>query len=293
MIALFRFLDEDCKGLISRNNAWKYIYNIINATKNNIIDNKDLYVNFIRYCFERELYSEGFSILELIQGYIDTKQYILYKAMYLSALDRHQENILLCKENIAICEEKNSYYYNLKLISLASYRSLHILAECEKIHNELLHDREFKKLKEYGFFLRLSEMYLDRRKSMKLLKKSVEFFEKNDDTIQAGKSLISYAFVLSTQGKLNIAKKQIEKAEVYLSKKRMGSHMFLVNKAAIQLYSGDYSERVWETLNESEITAVVPFDKLAIIFAFSYSSFISAKNSIFFSSLVIYIDLHL
>ena len=156
-------------------------------------------------------------------------------------------------------------FYNIKLISLSSYRSLNLIHECNSIHKELLRDKNFRKTAEYPFFLRLCEMYLDRDKSLKYLSQSVTLFTKEENYIQAGKSLISYSYILASQGKLKKARQKIEKAELYLSNKRMGSHMFLVNKAAISLYSGDFSERVWDMLNNSEITAVVPFDKLAII----------------------------
>ncbi len=265
---LFKFIDNDYKKLISTQNAWNYIMQMISATQTNISEHLELYQNFIRFCFESELYKEGYSIVELLfkNHEINNNAFlILYKAMYLSALDFHEDNITFCEKQIKIHENNTQIYFNLLLISLSSYRSLGMIDECLKIHNKILQNKNFNKTYEWGFFLRLCEMYLSKNISIKFLKKSVRFFEKKDDKFQAGKSLISYAYVLASLGQLNRALKKINLAQVYLKGKRMGNHMFLVNKAAIYLLSGIYSEDVWELLCESEITASVAFDKLAII----------------------------
>lgn len=265
---LFKYIDDDYNKSISPQNAWRYINQMLSVTKEQVMDYRELYFEFIRFCFENELYVEGYSIVEflLTNDTVDNRSFlILHKAMYLSALDRHEANIAFSEEQLKYCTLHSKEYYNLKLILLSSYRSLHRLEECYKIHKEFLADRTLKNNREWGLFLRLCEMYLDRNISLKYLRKSVYFFEKRGETFQAGKSLISYSYILATQGKLKKALRKINLAQTYLKGKRMGNHMFLVNKAAIRLYSGDFSESVWELLNESEISTVVSFDKLAII----------------------------
>lgn len=269
LINLFVFLNEDNQKVVSAKNAWKYIEKMVNSTQNQINIYKELYLKFVSFCFESELYNEGFSIIELlIKNVNDTvtiNKVILYKAMFLSALDRHEENIIYCLEQEKKCKKNTIQYFNIKLISLASYRSINKISNCYMIHKELHNNKYLRELREWGFFLRLCEMYLDRNKSPKYLKKSVAFFEKSADYIQAGKSLISYSYILASQGKLKKALNKITLAKSYLNNKRMGNHMFLVNEAAIRLLRGDYSENVWELLSQSEITATVPFDRLAII----------------------------
>lgn len=269
LINLFVFLNEDNQKVVSAKNAWKYIEKMVNSTQNQINIYKELYLKFVSFCFESELYNEGFSIIELlIKNVNDTvtiNKVILYKAMFLSALDRHEENIIYCLEQEKKCKKNTIQYFNIKLISLASYRSLNKISNCYMIHKELHNNKYLRELREWGFFLRLCEMYLDRNKSPQYLKKSVAFFEKSADYIQAGKSLISYSYILASQGKLKKALNKITLAKSYLNNKRMGNHMFLVNEAAIRLLRGDYSENVWELLSQSEITATVPFDRLAII----------------------------
>lgn len=268
LIEVFEFLDKDYKKVISPQNAWMYISQIIAVTEKQIEKYLELYLRFIKFCFESELYDEGYSIIKILEyNNFQTVQdkLILYEAMYLSALDQHSQNIIFCENHIKNYPTDSKVYINLKLISLSSYRSLGMLDECYKIHKEFLKNASLKKQIEWGYFLRLSEMYLDRKESPKFLRKSVKFFEKNEDYIQAGKSLISYSYIIASQGKLKLATKQINLAQRYLKNKRMGNHMFLVNNAAIQLLGGNHREDVWEMLSEAEITANVPFDKLAII----------------------------
>lgn len=268
LIEVFEFLDKDCKKVISPKNSWNYIAQMIAVTEGNPSEYLNLYLDFIRFCFESELYNEGYSIVEILMShnYLNIRnKLILYKAMYLSALDKHDENIIYCEKNIQNFEVDSREYYNLKLISLSSYRSLGMLDECYKIHKEFINNPTFKKQYEWGYFLRLCEMYLDKKKSPRFVKKSIGYFEKRGDLIQAGKSLISYSYIIASQGKLKLAARKINLAQSYLKDMRMGNHMFLVNKAAIQLLLGNYKEEVWEMLSEAEITATVPFDRLAVI----------------------------
>lgn len=185
--------------------------------------------------------------------------------MLFSALDLHKDNIIFYEKNINKYKFNPYIFYNLKLIVLSSYRSLNRIQECLNIDRELKGDKKFKVKREYGFFLRLSEMYLSRDKSVKNLKKSCSLFKKRKMTIQYGKSLIAYAFVSAVLGHLRRAAWIIQKAEKQLKGSSVGTHMFKVNKAAIRLYQGKFGAETWELLESAEKTAVVPFDKLAII----------------------------
>ena len=151
------------------------------------------------------------------------------------------------------------------LIVLSSYRSLNQIDKCFNIDRILVNDKKFAKMKEYGYYLRLSEMYMSRDKSIINLKRSCKVFKKQKNKKQYGKSLISYAFVSATLGKLNYALKLIKLAEINLKEYTVGAHMFKVNKAAIFLFKHNFGRETWELLEEAEETAVVPFDKLAII----------------------------
>lgn len=264
---IFEYLQQGTIDKISPANAWTYLKDFIGVTKNNIDPVLNIYFWIVRYCFETELYNEGYQCVELMMDNVFNEKkscLILHKAMFLSALDKHEENLIFINDMLRQYTD-NRIILNLKLISLSSYRSLHQLNSCFELHKELLKSKDMRNYPEYFYFYRLCEMYLDRTKSIPFLKKSYRKFLKSGNIIQSGKSLISYSYIMASQGKLKKAEHSIVKAERYLKNKRIGAHMFLVNKAAIKLLRGIANESVWELLSQAELSARVPFDKLAII----------------------------
>ena len=124
---------------------------------------------------------------------------------------------------------------------------------------------EYRKYPEYGYFLRLSNLYLDREFSTDKIKESVEFFRKIGNDTQEGKSLIAWANHLALNGQIKEAQNALIKANRKLKSTKFGYHMILVNKAAINLLDGNYSEETWDILDQAELSTVVPFDKLAVL----------------------------
>ena len=133
---LFLFLDVDSKNLVSPKNAWIYIEKMLLILYNNINLYYNLILNIIRYCFESELYKKGFQIIGQLEKIKNDDIIILYHAMYLSALDEHEKNIKFCNNILKHSNISKYLFYNIKLISLSSYRSLNLIHECNSIHKD-------------------------------------------------------------------------------------------------------------------------------------------------------------
>jgi len=265
--SLFDKLEKGLIDYISADNAWTYLKAFINCTKNNIVCYKELYIRIVNICFECELYQEGFECLNLLinTDLLSTDVYLLeLYAMFLSALDRHEENIKFCTYQLnRVPTITDQAYLNFSLILLTSYRSLNMVDKCKPMFDKLIKTTVYRKYKEYGYLLRTTDMYLPKHQSTIYIYKSYRFFMSRDK-IQAGKSLITLSYVLANLGHTYLANRAILKAEQLLKGKRMGAHMLLVNKAAICLMRGEHDLDVYEMLDQAEISAKVSFDKLAI-----------------------------
>ena len=253
---------------VSPENTRKYLSQLINFTKNNILMLQDMFFSVLRICFEMELYDNGYQCINLMEGSLDisiNNKLLLFKSMFLSALDKHEENIKLYEKYITTVNKYSSAYFNLKLIVLCSYRSLNRYDKCIEIHKELSKKRKMMKAYEYGIFLRLTNVYLSDDRAVRYAKKSVKRFHSLSNNIQESKSMITYAKLLAGLGHCKKAVSLIKKSESLLGNKYIGRHMISTNQAAFLLMNGIADENVWFLLEQSECTAVVPYDKLAII----------------------------
>lgn len=227
----------------------------------------NLYLQIAQICYRCELYENGLSCLEILESCSEITLPIFYilKCLFLSALDRHRESIISACAAQMTWNNDYRIVLNTKLILLNNFRSVNNNNACKTIGMDIEGNSEYKKYPEYGYFLRLSNLYLDRQSSTDKIRESAEFFHKIGNDVQEGKSLIAWANHLALNGQIKEAKNALSKANRKLKNTNFGYHMILVNKAAINLLDGDYTEETWDLLDQAELSTVVPFDKLAVL----------------------------
>lgn len=264
---LFEYIESSILVNLQPKEAWTYFLSFINVTNDTVRNYLSLYTTIFKLCFKFELYSEGFSVLEKTYSDFDinvSPEIIIYRMLYLAALDKHYENIEYFKSIKDRLLTNERAYLNANLAVLSSYRSLGNTDECLKIH-KLLKKRIYKKHIEYGYRNRLVDMYLTRSDAIKYMKRSLKNFDKQNLPEQKAKTLITYTHVLGGLGKIDLAKKQIAQAECLLEGKILGKHMLLVNQAVLDLVDGNFNRETYRLLDMAENSAIVPFDKIAII----------------------------
>ena len=268
--SIINLLDEverlSCDEL-SVNNVWEILKIIVDATTEKAYLYTELYLRIFQICFRCELYNEGFECIEILENtaQISLPAFYIYKCLYLSALDKHDESIIIAHMILTTWENDTRIALNAKLIMLNNYRSLNDKSNCLKIGQEIEQNTDFQKCPEYGYFLRLTPLFLSRANSITHINASIEYFNSIGNTVQEGKSLITYSNYLALEGRVKDGKKSLAKAELKLKHTKIGKHMLLVNKSAIMLLDNDFSIDVWDLLEQAELSAIVPFDKLAIL----------------------------
>lgn len=265
---LLKEIKEKINNQISPSTTWKYLSLLIENTKNRMNELQEMYFQILQICFQMELYTEGYSCLCIMEKYINifrNTKLLLFKSMYFSALDMHQENIELYENFLPLLSENSRTYFNLNMIVLCSYRSLNNYQKCCEIHKKLYSKRRLMNKYDYAIFLRLTNVYLSDDKALKYAMRSMRYFEKLNNSEQEAKSAITYSKLLSGLGYNRKAIKLILKAERLSANIYIGRHMIYNNQAAFLLMQGNYDDHVLFLLNQAECSAIVPYDQLSII----------------------------
>lgn len=253
---------------ISPTDSLTYIKQLYETIKENILDNKELLFRLLEVCFKLELYADGYEMLcfaENNQTLSKSKMLALHKLSYLSALDRHDQVVDLFEHMKNHVSLESRIGLNMILACMSSFRYTGNITECHKMHKKILNNPVYKAYPEYAIFLRLTNIYLPNKKAIKYALQSVKLFDKNNNTYQKGKSQITYAKLLAGLGRNDKALKILEEAEASLNKNTIRGNVLWVNKASIMLDKGIHNNQVWDLLQKSEFTAVIPYDKLAIV----------------------------
>lgn len=265
--SMMQHLREGILKNVSPQTAWEFLNTFAQATRQVIPQYISNYYEILITCFEFELYKEGYSCVQLMESffsYPSEHRLLFHKMMYLSALDQHQDCIELYERYLDNYPQGGRERLNLSLIAQASFRAMNQIDRCKHIHDEIKADKRYRDYKEYGYFLRIANMYLPRRRAVAYLRKSYHFFLKRGMIHQAGKSAISYSHIVSSLGRLRQGQALILKAEALLIDKIMGSHMILVNKAVIKLHRDQSDRSIWNYLSLAEKSTRVSFDQLAV-----------------------------
>ena len=265
---LLPILEERIISSVSPEKAWNYINEGFLALKNNPIEHKVILYRMLGICFRLELYSEGYKMIEFLENFASFNSdmmFILHKLLFLVAIDQHDKAISIYEAVKNEFDMHTRMGLNLMLTVLCSYRYAGRLDLCMEIHRTILKDSKYKEYIEYGYFLRLTNIYLHNRKAIAFARKSIKFFHHLTDSYQEGKSLITYAKLLAGLGKYKKALRELSKASLLLRNSNIRNNVLWVNEASIFLMQGIHTNYVWELLCKSEYTAVTSYDKLAIV----------------------------
>lgn len=253
---------------ISPEDSWVYIKQLYDIIKEDVLKNKELLFRLLEICYKLELYANGYEILCFLESsrqFPQSKLLLLHKLLYLSALDQHEEVVELFENIKPETSLESRIGLNMMLACLSSYRYTGQNAECLKIHKKILDTPIYKTYQEYAIFLRLTNIYLPNKKALKFAKHSVELLDKQNNIYQKGKSQITYAKLLAGLGKNDRALKILKQAEETLKNHAIRGNVLWVDEADILMNQGIHDNHVWDLLQKSEFTAVIPYDKLAII----------------------------
>lgn len=253
---------------ISPEDSWDYIKQLYDIIKEDVLKNKELLFRLLEICYKLELYANGYEILCLLEDsgqFSQSNLLLLHKLLYLSALDQHEEVVELFENIKSEISLESRIGLNMMLACLSSYRYTGQIAECLNIHKKILNTPIYKTYQEYAIFLRLTNIYLPNKKALKYAKQSVELLDRQNNIYQKGKSQITYAKLLAGLGKNDRALNILRQAEEALKNHAIRGNVLWVDEADILMDQGIYDNRVWELLQKSEFTAVIPYDKIAII----------------------------
>mgnify|MGYP004655749251 CR=1 FL=1 len=211
--------------------------------------------NMIGFCLKK---------IELIIGEKKSEKYNLYQ--YIKMFQGEEYELLLetIEENRKR-ETTNAFNSYSLLFEIVTYRAMNEIDKYTELVNKTNQNESFKQTIYYGYFLRLAEAYDKRNLAIPKVEKSIKIFEKANMPFQVSKSRISLAFLYAISGRINDAQRELDLSKKYLQKNIENKYIFNINKACISILSNDFSEDIWDLLDEAEKYTHMRFDQIAII----------------------------
>lgn len=263
---ILKCIDEVIYDIISPDELQEYLKKLIDITYYKESSLNILY-NIFEICNRHQLIGLESFCLEKIKEILQLKQeekFLFY--LYTNLLQN--EDYVLLLDHINKLKTDNfsiDFQYYVRLFKLVALIVRNNTKEGKQIIDELEHDSYFQFKKQYGYFLRLAEMYDKRNIAIPKVEKSITIFKHFNMDTQTAKSQVSLAFLYSITGELNKAQKTLDAAEKILLRNIENRHVFNINKACLYLLNRNFSEEVWELLTDAEKSAYIKFDCIAII----------------------------
>ena len=247
--------------------AWEYIYGFVNSIDTKLDIFVSLIYEFIEWCCDLDLIFEANHLLAMLETQSDYLCNIRYDFCFckINYLLGNYNTVIdyITRKKTIIKDEETQLYYNLFLI--IAYRSTNEYQKMSNIVKLIKTNKANKALNEYGFFLRLAEVYMKKDSCIKTIEESVDFFYRNNVPEQAAKSNISLSYIYAINGETKKALKALTAAESELGFTSALSYIFKVNRACINMLNDTVDVTVWDLLDAAELVVENDFSRLAIV----------------------------
>jgi len=220
----------------------------------------EINIFIFKLCYDLGLFEMAYNQLSIIDSFSNNTE--IYHAMLNNRLMNYEKSLSI----IETCLSKNPDNRKillLLLIKMISCASLNKYSDCMDIFKEIYQNKKYIEFKEYGFFLRNSEIVLSFEESLTFLEESICFFSPKDN-ICAEQSRISLSMNQARLGLLDKARNNLKIAKETLYNLTLEKHIILNNMAAIEMCDGNFNSSVIEYLELAGFYAFTVFDKLIV-----------------------------
>lgn len=224
--------------------------------------NKRVILSLIRLCYEVGLYKKAYSVLE--SYYFPCMDMYMYKAILLNRIDHHYQCIAYCEE-IIFADDNLRYQFTIKLIKLLSLRTLNQTKKCKKLYFEMLNNKNYRNLLEYGILLRNSELIYSYRKDIPYIKKSICFFNEYNSIKNSLYAELTLATEISYTGQEKKAYKILSRIKNDFLETTTEKHIFYNDISAVDIISKNVTLETLLYLEQALLTSHNSYDTLTIL----------------------------
>jgi len=221
---------------------------------------KEINIFIFKLCYDLGLFEMAYSQLSNIDS--SSNNIEIFYAMLNNRLMNYEKSLSIIESCLSKNPDNRKKLF-LLLIKMISCASLNRYSDCMDIFNEIYQNKKYIEFKEYGFFLRNSEIVLSFEESLVFLEESVKFLNPIDKTC-AEQSRISLSMNQARLGLLDKARNNLNIAKETLYNITLEKHIILNNMAAIEMCDGNFNNSVIEYLKLAGFYAFTVFDKLII-----------------------------
>ena len=218
------------------------------------------------FCFNHGLFKNCLYIVQILES-IDSERgkFILfvYKINCIEYLELHNDAIIMCEDRLKE-ENDNRHRYICYLLLMGCYRSINQMDKVAFYVDKIKEIPNYTKIYEYGIFLRLSEIYMDRTEALSDVKESVLFYEGKNQLLEM-KSRITYSFLLAVTDDLDQAEKELNICIEADKANHYWDSILCLNKASILILRKSFGTEVSDLLKKAELATNSAFDLLLIL----------------------------
>ena len=218
------------------------------------------------FCFNHGLFKNCLYIIQILDT-IDSEigKFVLfvYKINCIEYLELHNDAIILC-ENRLKKENDDRHKYICYLLLMGCYRSINQMDKVMLYVDKIKSIPHYTEIYEYGIFLRLSEIYMDRSDALSDVEKSVLFYKGKNQLLET-KSRITYSFLLAVTDDLDKAEDQLNMCLEADKTTHYWDSILYLNKASIFILRRNFGAEVASLLKKAELSTNSSFDLLLIL----------------------------
>lgn len=245
---------------------FEYFQIFLAYIKNDEANHCQVLYKMMYFCFNHGLFKNCLYIIQILDAIdSETGKFVLfvYKINCIEYLELHTDAIVLC-ENRLKDENDDRCKYICYLLLMGCYRSINQMDKVMLYVDKIRSIPNFTEIYEYGIFLRLSEIYMDRSAALPDVEKSVSFYKGKNRLLET-KSRITYSFLLAVTDDLDKAEEQLNMCLEIDNATHYWDSILYLNKASIFILRRNFGSEVDSLLKKAELATNSSFDLLLIL----------------------------
>ena len=247
-------------------NIFEYYLIFLNYIQGKEAEYANSLYEMMLFCFHHGLFKNCLFLIQKLEEIPSEEKNIIvfiYKVNCIEYLELHEDAIRLCEERL---KEKTGEHeaYICYLLLMGCHRSLNNMEQVLHCVKRIKGIPEYAKYDEYGIFLRVSEIYMERKRAIPFVKESILHYKGKSKILEA-KSRITYSFLLAVTNDLETAKTELEAVETLDKQTHYWDSIISLNKASILLLQQKFGQEVTALLKKAELSTNSSFDLLLIL----------------------------
>lgn len=248
---------------ITPTHVWEYYLIFLNYIKGREKEHLSSLYGMVIFCFNHGLYQYCLYVIQILEQYLSDKN-----MDFLFAYKINCYAYLEADDAISYCEKYLLHYktdsqrYMVYLLLMVCYRSINKMDKVMCYVQKIQQIQNYSSMKEYGIFLRFSEIYMQRHEALPYVKQSIDYYQSINDSLMEARSRLTYFFLLAVTNDFSKASEELDACKSLVASTHYWEGILLLNEASLQLIQKKYGHATARMLKKAELSIYSTFDRL-------------------------------